>query len=179
MNCVHYTFIFTFIWLQVFLSNTNNLYTIIWCKIFLSNTDNYINSSNYFYLIIVIWLNRYRVSSNWSLVNNYFFKYLYLSKKIIVIGIQYFYWIWIIFNRFIWSTNGALSRTNNPGWSWPGSNGNEGVLYTPKISRTRSSTLDRVKCPAQKNYFYLVWMIYYSFTIIVTSEVLALSAVRL
>ena len=33
---------------------TNNLYSIIWFQVFLSNTNNYMVSSNYFYLIIVI-----------------------------------------------------------------------------------------------------------------------------
>ena len=45
----------TVIWFQVFLSNTNNLHTVVWFQVFLSDTNDYIVSSNYFYLIIVIY----------------------------------------------------------------------------------------------------------------------------
>ena len=46
------------------LSNTNNLHTFIWFQVFLSNTNNYIVLSYYFYFIIIICLQKcYVVSS--------------------------------------------------------------------------------------------------------------------
>ena len=50
--------VFLHIWYQVFLSHTNNLYTVVWFQVFLFDTNNYIVSSHYFYLIIVISLNK-------------------------------------------------------------------------------------------------------------------------
>ena len=42
-------------------------------------------------------------------------------------------------NRSLWLLVGTLTSTNTPCQSGPGSNGNEKVLLTPKISRTRTS----------------------------------------
>ena len=32
-------------------------------------------------------------------------------------------------NWFIWSLDGTITSTTTPGWSGPGSNGNDGILY--------------------------------------------------
>ena len=47
---------FTVIWYQVLLSNTKKLHIVIWFQAFLSKTNNSMVSSEYFYLIIIIFL---------------------------------------------------------------------------------------------------------------------------
>ena len=43
----------------------------------------------------------------------------------------------------IWAINRALSgTTTTPGWSGPGSNGREGVLHIPQISKAGASPSD-------------------------------------
>ena len=58
-------------------------------------------------------------------------------------------WIIIILSKWLnsssWSINGNLIGTTIPVNSAPGSNGNEGVLHIPQISRTGASPSDAVK----------------------------------
>ena len=46
---------------------------------------------------------------------------------------------WIIFskclNNSIWPMDKGLTGTTTPGQSWPGSNGNEKVLYIPRAPK--------------------------------------------
>ena len=48
-------FIYTIIWFQVFLSNTNYLYTVLWFQVFLSNTNN---------LYTVLWFQGFLSNTN-------------------------------------------------------------------------------------------------------------------
>ena len=48
----------------------------------------------------------------------------------------------------------AVSGTTTPGQSRPWSNGNEGVLDTPQISRTGASSSDAVYCQTQHSSAY-------------------------
>ena len=50
---------------EVSLSNTNNFLENVWFQVFLSNANNYIFSRNYFYLIRVICLHSYIVTSSY------------------------------------------------------------------------------------------------------------------
>ena len=52
----------------------------------------------------------------------------------------------LLLNRSISSIYGALTGTTNPDQSGPGSNWNEGVLYSPQISRIGVSSSDAVWC---------------------------------
>ena len=45
-------------------------------------------------------------------------------------------------NSFIWPIVRTLSGATIPGWSEPGSNGNEGVLHIPQSSRNGASSAD-------------------------------------
>ena len=50
----------------------------------------------------------------------------------------------LFLNRSIWYTDETLTGTNTPCQSGPGSNGNEGILYTLLISTTGVLPLDTV-----------------------------------
>ena len=47
-------------------------------------------------------------------------------------------------NRYIWTIDGILTGTTNPGLCGPGSNNNEGCFYIPHLSKTETSLQGRV-----------------------------------
>ena len=55
-------------WWWWFLSKTNNLHTVVWVQVFLSNTNNYMVSSNYLYLLSHLFEHSCIVSSNWLII---------------------------------------------------------------------------------------------------------------
>ena len=59
-------------------------------------------------------------------------------------------------NRFIWSIVGTRTGTTNPDQSGPVSKGNEGVLYTLKISKTGALPSETVWYQTQDIYIFLV-----------------------
>ena len=56
--------------------------------------------------------------------------------------------------------NGTLTGTITPGQSGRKSNGNEGVLHTPQISRTVASLSAALQCHIQNTPFLLRWKPY-------------------
>ena len=60
----------------------------------------------------------------------------------------------------IWPLERILAGTTSLSQSWPGSNGNEGVLQTPQISRTGTSPSDAVFCHIQDTSFFKRWRSY-------------------
>ena len=88
------------------------------------HVDIYISKHHMLLRILTVLYSMFTAHSSSHLLSTFFFSLFFVYSPI------------KFFNRCILPVSGNLMYTPIPGKSGPGSNGNEGVLYIPHISRT-------------------------------------------